>query len=280
MNTDHLQNLWEKGPPFRSLGVVAEKVAELWHYRFLLRSLVVRDLRVKYQRSALGFVWTFLNPLLTVAILVVVFSVVIRIQLLNYWAFLLSGFFVWNTVQQTLLAGSFIFSQHAQLTRSVAFPKEILLFSGAISRLIEFAAEILLILIILVLVHHHSIPSSLLLLPYLIALQFLLTVGIMFPVSIASILFTDVQHALPVIFTSLFYLTPVFYPAEMIPQLFRPLYFLNPFAGLLTLFHRVLYEGRMPSLGLLAGTTTAACVLFLVGYALFDRYKDICNELV
>ena len=99
---------------------------------------MVRNLKVKYQRSLLGFVWTLVNPLLTVTILVVVFSHVVRIQVPHYWAFLLSGYFVWNFMLQTLNTGTYIFAEHSRLTRSVAFPSEILVFSAAGSRLIEF----------------------------------------------------------------------------------------------------------------------------------------------
>ncbi|HZN96516.1 MAG TPA: hypothetical protein VFB61_02195, partial [Gemmatimonadales bacterium] len=78
------------------------RLGRLWRFRELLRSLVIRNLKVKYQRSLLGFVWTMLNPLLTVGILVLVFSHVVRIPLPDYWAFVLSGYFVWNCVLQTL----------------------------------------------------------------------------------------------------------------------------------------------------------------------------------
>ena len=78
--------------------------------------------------------------------LVVVFSQVVRIPLEHYWAFLLSGYFVWNFMLQTLNTGTYIFAEHSRLTRSVAFPSEILVFSAAGSRLIEFAVEIALIL--------------------------------------------------------------------------------------------------------------------------------------
>ena len=143
----------------------------MWRYRELLRGLVVRNLKVKYQRSLLGFVWTLVNPLLTVTILVVVFSHVVRIQVPHYWAFLLSGYFVWNFMLQTLNTGTWIFAEHSRLTRSVAFPSEILVFSAAGSRLIEFLAEIALILLALVLLHHHGVPASYVLLPVLILLQ-------------------------------------------------------------------------------------------------------------
>ena len=95
------------------------QVAELRRHRFLLRSLVKRNLRVKYQRSALGFLWTFMNPLLMVGILIAIFSVIIRIPLENYWAFILSGYFVWNTLQHIIFSGSYVLSEHVRLIRNI-----------------------------------------------------------------------------------------------------------------------------------------------------------------
>jgi ABC-type polysaccharide/polyol phosphate export permease len=264
----------------RPLGGVAARAADVWRFRYLLRSLIIRDFKVKYKRSVLGFVWTLLNPLLTVVVLIAVFHVVIRIPMENYWAFLLSGYFAWNAAQQMMASASILLQSHAGLVRSVAFPKEVLLLGAAISRMIELALELILVLVVLAIVHHHALPIGFLFLPLLSALLFLLSVGLMFPIATASTIFTDVQHTLPIVLTSLFYVTPVFYPATMVPDSVRPLYFLNPFAGLLTLFHQAAYQGRLPDLRLLAGTTAGALLVFVLGYRLFLRYKDICNELV
>ena len=121
------------------------RLSQVWSHRELLHSMIIRNLKVKYQRSLLGFVWTLINPLLTVAILVLIFSHVVRIPLPHYWAFVLSGYFVWNCTLQTLNTGTYIFAEHSRLTRSVAFPSEILVFSAAGSRVLEFLAEIVLI---------------------------------------------------------------------------------------------------------------------------------------
>ena len=86
------------------------RLVRVWHARELLRELLVRNLKVKYQRSLLGFVWTLVNPLLTVTILVLVFSRVVRIHLPDYWAFLLSGYFAWTFMLQTLTTGTWIFA--------------------------------------------------------------------------------------------------------------------------------------------------------------------------
>ncbi|MEO7986588.1 MAG: ABC transporter permease [Gemmatimonadales bacterium] len=240
---------------------------------------MVRNLKVKYQRSLLGFVWTLVNPLLTVTILVVVFSHVVRIQVPDYWAFLLSGYFVWNFMLQTLNTGTYIFTEHSRLIRSVAFPSEILVFGAAGSRLIEFCAEIALILVALTVMHHHHLPASYALLPVLILIQLLLAIGLALPIATLSVFYHDVYHALPIALTTLFYLSPVFYPARMVPEAARPFYFLNPIAGLLTLYQDVVYAGRLPDPLLLFGTASAAVVICLVGYAIFRRYAGVFAEI-
>jgi ABC-type polysaccharide/polyol phosphate export permease len=256
------------------------RVSQVWRFRELLRGLVVRNLKVKYQRSLLGFVWTLVNPLLTVTILVVVFSHVVRIQVPDYWAFLLSGYFVWNFTLQTLTTGTWIFAEHARLTRSVAFPSEILVFSAAGSRLLEFVAEISLVVTVLVLVHHHGVPPSYVLLPVLILIQLVIAIGLSLPIATLSVFYHDVYHALPIALTSLFYLSPVFYPARMVPESARMVYFANPVAGLLTLYQDVLYAGQWPSFTLFVVTAVQATIVYAIGYAVFHRYATVFAEVV
>jgi homopolymeric O-antigen transport system permease protein len=220
------------------------------------------------------------NPLLTVTILVVVFSHVVRIQVPDYWAFLLSGYFVWNFMLQTLNTGTYIFAEHSRLTRSVAFPSEILVFGAAVSRLLEFVAEMVLIVIALVLFHHHFVPASLALLPLLILIQLLIAIGLALPIAALSVFYYDVYHALPIALTTLFYLSPVFYPAQMVPEAARPYYFLNPIAGLLTLYHDVVYAGHFPSMSLLLAMLGAALGIGGLGYAIFNRYAAVFPEIV
>jgi lipopolysaccharide transport system permease protein len=95
-----------------------------------------------------------------------------------------------------------------------------------------------------------------------------------------SVFYYDVQHALPIALTTLFYLSPVFYPVQMVPEAARPFYFLNPLAGLLTLYHEILYGGRMPSLSLLLGVMATALLVYAIGYAVFNRYASVYAEIV
>lgn len=259
---------------------LAQQLAEVWEFRHLTRHLIVRDLKVKYQRSSLGFLWTLLNPLIMVAVLVGVFSVVIRIDLEHYWAFLLSGFFVWNAINQAINGSASLLQENARLTRSIAYPKEVLILASACSRFLEFAVEILIIILALTIFHHQAVPLAFAALPLILLIQLVLIVGLMFPVATLSTLFTDVMHALPVIMTAAFYATPVFYPASLVPEKFKLLYFMNPFASLLTLYHSVLYDGTFPSWKLVLGSSLGAVLALGIGYGIFRRYQDICNELV
>jgi len=253
---------------------------DLWAYRELLRNLVVRDLKVKYARSTLGFVWTLLNPLAMILVLVGVFSHIVRIGIPDFWAFLISGYFVWRFVAQTLSSGGHLLAQHAALRRSVAFPQDILVLSTTATRFLEFFIEIVIVMVVLSIFHHHAVPLSFLLTPLLIAMQLLMVIGLVMPITALSAFYADVQHAVPPALLALFYISPVFYSAEMVPESIRPFYFLNPLAGLLTLYHEVLYDGVLPSLALLAGTAAAASVIFLFGYLVFNRYRPIFAEVV
>jgi ABC-type polysaccharide/polyol phosphate export permease len=254
--------------------------AEVWAARELLRNLVLRNLRVKYQRSMLGFVWTLLNPLFTVAVLIGVFRFVIRLQVPHYWAFLFSGYFVWNFAAQTLAAATGVLPEHSHLSRSVPFPAEVLVFSVVLSRLAEYLIEMTLVLALLLGFHHRGVPWSLAWLPVLLLVQIALVTGLTLPIATLSVFFQDVRHALPIALMVLFYASPVFYPASLVPAAVRPLYLLNPFAGLLTMYQDVLYHGRPPDPAVLAGTTTIALALAGIGYAIFRRYRSVFPEIV
>lgn len=252
----------------------------LWRYRTLLASLVARNIKVKYQRSVLGFLWSLLNPLVMVAVLGSVFTYVVRIQVEDYWAFLVSGFFTWNYFSTSLYAAAYTLPEHAHVTRSIAFPKELLVIGAGLSRLAEFAIEIVLVLVVLAVVLHRGVPASFLFLPLLVVLQFALTLGLQLPIATLAVFYKDVEHALPIALTALFYLTPVFYPVSLVPEALRPIYFANPVAQLVTLYHQVLYEGRFPDPGLLLTTSVVAAILLVGGMAVFNRYKRVFAEIV
>jgi ABC-type polysaccharide/polyol phosphate export permease len=215
-----------------------------------------------------------------VVVLVVVFTAVIRIQIDNFWAFLISGFFVWNYISGSLYAATYTLAEHAQITRSIALPNEALIVSAALSKLVEFLAELLLVLAVLAVALHHRLPASFITVPVLLVIQFFLTLGLQLPVATLAVFYKDVQHALPLLLSALFYLSPVFYPASMIPEQAQSYYFINPVAQLLTLYQQVLYEGRFPALDLLASVSLKTAVILALGLLVFNRFKHLFAEIL
>lgn len=252
----------------------------LWRYRDLVGRMTARNLTVKYKRSVLGFLWTLVNPLMTASVLIAIFSYVVRVDIDAYWAFLISGYFVWNFVSQTMGSATYVLREYGQLSRAVAFPKEAPILAAALSRLAEFAVEMILVLAILALFRHGHVPSSFLWIPLLVLLQVMIALGLALPVATLSAFYHDVEHAMPILLTTLFYVSPVFYSVDLVPEAVRSLYMLNPLAGLLTLFQTVAYDGQAPEAGLLISVGAVAIVLPAIAYALFNRFEPLVAEVI
>jgi len=257
-----------------------DDLARLWRFRELLRVLVIRNTKLKYQRSVLGFLWTLLNPLLLISILLAVFTHVIRIPIADYWAFLISGYFVFHCIGQTVTASAFVYVEHATMLRSVALPVEAPVLAAVMSRFIEYLVELVLILLLIVIFRHSGLTPSLCLLPLLVVLQFLLVLGLSLPVAALSVYYYDVRHMLPILLMGLFYLSPVFYSSQMVPESVRPFYFLNPVAAIMYLYRIVLYEGTFPSPTALLLLVLQIGLILTVGYTIFRRHKANFAEVI
>ena len=258
----------------------AEAARSLWRSEELVRGLTARNLRVKYKGSALGFVWVLVSPLLTVTVLATVFTYVVRVPLEHFWAFLLSGYFVWHFVTQTLNSATGVLASHGALSRAAAFPKDAPIIADALSRFVEFAIEFAWVLIVIAILHHGRVPASFAVLPFLMVLQLLMALGAAFAIATLSVFYRDLNHVVPVLVTALFYLTPVFYPISLVPEQLRPVLLLNPFAWLLELFHSAVYWGQMPTAAPLFVGSAAAFGMFALGYGIFHRYAPIFAEIV
>lgn len=253
---------------------------EIWEHRELLAAVVERNLKMRFQRSLLGAVWTLLNPLLTGIVLVGVFSVILRVQTPQYWAFLLSGYFAWVFTLNILGIAASLVSSHSYMTRNVAFPPEVLVIGAVISRFVELAIEILLVIAVLATARHEGLTTGLLGVPLVMILHGFLTAGVVFPIAALGVFFEDVQHAVPVALTMLSLISPVYYPMSYVPEAWQPVLSLNPFAGLMMLYHVTLYEGRLPTAAEWTVPLIMTIFAFGVGLMLFRWKSQYFAEVV
>jgi ABC-type polysaccharide/polyol phosphate export permease len=252
---------------------------ELYRFRALIATLVLRELRARYRSSVLGFLWSFLNPLLLMLVYALVFSVYLRVPMDNYAVFLFTGLLPWLWFASSLGHAAGVIVGSGPLVRRVLFPAEILPLVSVLSNLANLLLSLPLLLVFLVLAGIRPGPF-LAFLPILLGLQLLLTLGLALPLAALNVHLRDVEQILSNGLVLLFFLSPVLYPVSTVPPTMRPLYFLNPVAGLVQSYQNIFFFGREPHWIHLGMVAACAMVAFWGGYWIFDRLRDGLAEEV
>lgn len=253
--------------------------AELYRHRTLTEILVQRELKARYRGTALGFLWSFVNPLMMMAIYIFVFHFTMRLPVPHYGAFVLTGLLPWNAFVAGVLEGMNALVANGNLIRKVALPAEIFPLVAVSAN----AAHFLLSLPVLLLVLWGSgvgLGPGILWLPLLLLEQFVYATCLAVLLSSLAVQFRDLVHIVPNLVMMLFYVTPIIYPANMVPARLAPLVRYNPLAGLMENYRAVLLEGGSLALGpyglrLVVGLTALGLCL-----RLFRARRDLYPELV
>lgn len=245
----------------------------LFRYRDLVRNLVVRDLKVRYRRSTVGFVWTMLQPLLTMMVLTAVFSAIFRFDLPNYPVYALSGIMFWNFFSQSITASMNSLRGNAQLFTKVPVPKEVFPVATVIAGVINLALALVPLFAIL-LVTGHPIRVAALFLPVAILLAALFTLGAGLLLSPLAIVFHDTVEMVGVLMTLFMYLTPLFYPMDIVPDEYRWVVRFNPIRSVLEVFRDPIYFGKVPPLSHVAVAVSITALALIVGAVVFRKSSD------
>lgn len=247
------------------------------HFFDLLRVLVDRDMKLLYKRSALGIAWTLINPLLQLAVFSFVFRSVIPINIPQFSSFAFSGLLIWTWSQTALFQATGLITSNKALIRQPNFPTAILPVVTTMTGLIHFLLA-LPVLIIFLAVDGVRPSSVLFVLPLLMVIQFVLTVGLAYPLAALNVTFRDTQHTLGVLLQMLFYLTPIFYDLNSVPKEFQPLYQLNPMVPLLEAYRAILLKGTQPDWQALLIVSLVVAVILPIGLAIFRRQSNTFVE--
>lgn len=248
---------------------------DVFRYRDLVRALVARDLKVRYRRSAIGFLWTMLQPLLTMLVLQMVFSHIFAVRLTygNYAIFALAGILFWNFFSQSIVASMNSLRGNAQLLQKLPVPKAVFPLATVLSGVVNLVFALVPLFIIL-LVTGHGIRPALLFLPISIFLAALFTLGAGLLLAPLAVFFSDVIELVGVLLMLLMYLTPVIYPIEIVPESFRWVVRYNPARSILEVFRDPIYQGEIPPLSHLSVCIVIAVAALLIGLWVFRRSSD------
>ena len=251
-------------------GYAAEKLRALRRFLPLLRELVERDIKVRYRRSVLGLVWTVLNPLLMMTVITVVFSRLFRQNIPNYPIYYLSGslLFSFNS-EATSTALSSILS-NAALIKKVYIPKYLFPLSNVLSALVNLGFSLLAMLLVMLFTGVPFRPT-LLLLPVPVLYAFLFSAGLGILLSAVTVFFRDIAHFYSVFILAWTYFTPIFYPADILPDAVMKIMQLNPMYHLVTFMRSLVLYGTFPPL---RENLLCLCLgLLMLALGLFVFYK-------
>jgi len=246
---------------------------ELYRYRDLIRALIVRDLTVRYRRSAIGFLWTMLNPLLMMLVMEVVFSKLFRFTLKDYPVYVFSGILFWNFFSQSVVSSMNSLKGHATLLQKLPVPKAIFPIATTLSGVVNLLFALVPLALILIW-SGHRMTASLAFLPVGIAVAATFTLGVGLVLSPLAVFFSDVVEMVTVLLTMIMYLTPVFYPISIIPARFRPVVESNPLQIILQVFRAPIYYSTLPDLTYFIRALVAAGIALVLGMAIFRRSAD------
>lgn len=282
---------WDTGlrSPVQLLHLAGLRMQELWDFRELIQNLVARNLKVRYRNSVLGVVWSLLNPLLMMLVFTAVFTVMRGEDVGTYPVFILVGLLPWQFFANSVAGATGSIVSNAHLINKVYFPREILVLSEVLSQLVNFLIA-LLVLVPILLLFHIAFTPWILLLPVMIVIQFIFTLGVAFIVATANVFYRDVQMIMEVVLLAGFFLTPVFYSLDILPrsyQLFalnldiwRLVRYLNPMASIIDNYRVIIFYGAPPALDFLFRTLVTAAFFLITGLIIFYRYHTRFSEEV
>lgn len=262
--------------PWRSM---ASGLGGTLAYGHLIRNLVTRDLRLKYKGTALGFLWSLANPILMLAVYTFAFNYVLDVPIPNFPLFFFIGYLVWSFLVGTLSASVACIVGNGALLNKVNFPRSVLPLSILLSNAVQFVLSTLCLAPVLYWV---GMPLGwpLLLFPLLFVLLAMFVLGLAYFVAVSHTYYRDTQHLLEFALALWFWLTPIVYTLDLVPEGARVWFLLNPMTTYVGAFRDIAFRAAWPSMLTLTIMTLFSTASLVAGSYLFERYSGKFAELV
>lgn len=250
-----------------------EEAANLWKYRGLVHELIIRDIKVRYKRSVLGMLWTMLAPLLNMIALTLVFSQLLKTSIRNYPAYFMVGQIFWNFFAQTTSSAASQTQASNDLAKRMFVPRSVFIASAVGGGIVNLALS-LIPLILIVLVTGFPFYATWAFFPVAVFLTMLFTAGVSLLLFTVCSRFADVREMYNVIIQTWFFLTPIVYEPSIVPYRYRVVLALNPLYYLIQIFRKPLYDGVLPSSGLILVSLAMSLVVLVTGWVYFCHRTD------
>ena len=249
------------------------------NYRDILIVLLQKELKVRYNNKALGFLWSIANPLASAVVYLIAFQILMRIRIPDYILTLITGTFTWQWFSNVVGAAPNAFVVNAPLIKKVSFPRSIVLLCMSFNHLIHFLMSIPVILLFLVLHGRYPTLAWLYGMPLLLVINFFMVYGIALALSSINLFFRDMERLVSIVLNFAFYLTPVLYPVETVPPHLRHLLLFNPAAPLISAWRDLLMNGKVDWL-YFGVSAVYAGLFYLLGMRIYKRLSWKFAEVI
>lgn len=264
------------------------RVREIAARRSVLKLLITRDLKIKYEKSVLGYLWSVLEPLLLALVYWFIFGVIMNVQVDDYPVFVLAGLLPWLWASSTINMSTGALTTQARLVKTTSVPREIWVLRLVGAKWVEFLLSFPVLIAFAIIYHRTPNPSYLLLLPVVMVLQATLLTGIALFLASVSTMFNDMKNIVRIVMRLLFYFSPILYGFSRVarlPEAVQSVYALNPFVGILELnravwFPNELELGSASWLTVLVPSVTLSLAFLVLGWTVFARLeRAVLKEL-
>jgi lipopolysaccharide transport system permease protein len=256
-------------------------IKELVSHRDLLVTWTMRNIKVRYKQSFLGAAWSILQPLSATVILTLIFSRFLRVPTdgIPYPIFYYSALLPWTFLATAVSSGVTSLVSNMNLVTKIYFPREILPLAAILASLVDFLIASLIFVGMIILYQIPSSPSFVTV-PLILLIQLTLVTGIVLFTSALTVSYRDIRFVVPVGLQLWMYMTPIIYPLSMVPERFRSLYMLNPMAGVIDAYRRVILQGEWPQMNYLLLGAAVSVALLIVAYYYFKRAEAVFADII
>ena len=251
-----------------------EHLKEVAGYGDMIKSLVKRELRGKYKGSVLGFLWTFINPLCQIIVYTIVFSVIVRNDLQQFYVYMITGMIPWMFFDMSLRLGSGCVRYQGDLLKKIYFPREVLPISTVTANFINMLLCFIIVFAVILFSGRGFNPVALICLPMVMMIEYCITLGFVLILSAGTVYFKDLEHITTVLMMAWIYGTPILYPISMIPDKIIWIFKLNPMTAVVESFHDILYWGNLPSWKYMAYAAVWGIGMLVIGELIFNKLSD------
>ncbi len=257
-----------------SWNAVKGKISELYRFRYMFYSLVRKSLFGKYKNSALGFLWNFITPAISILLFYIVFESFMGRDIPHFWVYLCIGMFPFAFMSNNLIGGASNITSNGGMIKKMYFPREILPLSQVAYTLIVFLIAYSIVAILMLITGFPLSSKGLPALPLIILTMFAFSFGTILLTSAISVYSRDFEYLITALARILFWVTPIFYTTDSLTGVLSTIVWLNPLTYYVEGLRDIVYIGIMPETELLIMCTIISAVMLAIGAYVFERLKD------